>query len=148
MVHGSGQQSISANQHTDPNSNPKQRTQNQCTQPKIQLSQSRESELQAENQLQSGTSSLQEDRRMRQILIGKNTDGYIRYRAAIPIGQRQFYDRHESIDGRICPHTPRADEAISKRSWDKKIGDWKRELHMWDNFQNSKRMYNIQFANS
>ena len=135
----SRQQSMSVNQGTDRISKQKQDTQKQGTQKQGTQKQGK-NELKNGRTKEEGPNWHQKERRSKQILIGKNTDGYIRYKAAIPIDQRQFYDGHQSIGGRICPQTPRADEATTKRQWDAKTQQWRRELHMWDDFENSKCM--------
>lgn len=62
--------------------------------------------------------------RQRQIDIGKATEGYVRYRAMIPIGS--------NLQRRGDPKTPEKDQICSKRSWDGQISKWRRSLHAFD----------------
>ncbi|CEM01795.1 unnamed protein product [Vitrella brassicaformis CCMP3155] len=65
--------------------------------------------------------------RRRQIEIGKNTNGYERYRAAVPKDKR---DPTKSFS--VHPVTPSIHEEASKRGFDGRIRAWRRLLHQWD----------------
>eukprot|EP01062_Namystynia_karyoxenos_P044894 TRINITY_DN3319_c0_g1_i2.p1 TRINITY_DN3319_c0_g1~~TRINITY_DN3319_c0_g1_i2.p1 ORF type:complete len:685 (+),score=165.31 TRINITY_DN3319_c0_g1_i2:239-2293(+) len=63
--------------------------------------------------------------RNKQIHLGKLTQGYQNYRAAVPINRR---------DPSNADHvtTPRSEQICSKRSWDSQVRTWRRALHGWD----------------
>ena len=61
--------------------------------------------------------------RRKQLDLGKRTEGYQRYIAAVPRKARQ--------EG-VHPQTPQPRKACSKRSWDGQVRKWRRELHKWD----------------
>ncbi|RYG41222.1 hypothetical protein EON68_03330 [archaeon] len=61
--------------------------------------------------------------RQRQIDLGKNTLGYARYRAQVPLDSRGVRD----------PQTPNPYASdISKRHWDSMVRTWRRALHQYD----------------
>ena len=63
--------------------------------------------------------------REKQIRIGKQTLGYLTYSNVLP--------RHHSDPlNPAHPFTPRADVSCSKRSWDRRVRNWRRQLHRWD----------------
>eukprot|EP01127_Copromyxa_protea_P010661 TRINITY_DN2610_c0_g8_i1.p1 TRINITY_DN2610_c0_g8~~TRINITY_DN2610_c0_g8_i1.p1 ORF type:complete len:153 (+),score=25.67 TRINITY_DN2610_c0_g8_i1:29-460(+) len=63
--------------------------------------------------------------RQNQIEIGKNTEGYRRYIAAVPKEKRERgNDDH--------PVTPNIHRSCSKRSFDGQLRKWRRLLHKWD----------------
>lgn len=60
--------------------------------------------------------------RMRQIAIGKARPEYRRYVAEVPFHQREPAD----------PSTPNPKDRVSKRQFDRALGDWRRRLHEYD----------------
>lgn len=65
------------------------------------------------------------EQREKQVKIGKSTEGYARYLAAVPIADREEGNpRH--------PQTPRTDGASAKRAFDRTVRDWRRALHFYD----------------
>lgn len=66
------------------------------------------------------------EQRRKQIAYGKDTDGYRTYRLVIPqVGQREFHNP-------MHPMTPRPENDCSKRTFDKYLNAWRRQLHQWD----------------
>jgi len=65
---------------------------------------------------------LRMEKRTRQIVIGKSTDGYKNYIRMVP---REDRKQHH-------PTTPKESDPISKRAWDTKVRSWRRALHEWD----------------
>jgi histone RNA hairpin-binding protein len=62
--------------------------------------------------------------RMKQVQYGYNTAGYDRYLKLVPKDRRGSWKEH--------PRTPDASIAQSKRAWDGRVNQWRRELHKWD----------------
>lgn len=66
------------------------------------------------------------EQRRKQIAYGKSTCGYRHYRLVIEkIGDREFHNP-------MHPVTPRPDFNSSKRTFDKVLNTWRRQLHKWD----------------
>jgi len=61
---------------------------------------------------------------MKQVQYGYNTAGYDRYLKLVPKERRGSWKEH--------PRTPDASIAQSKRAWDGRINQWRRDLHKWD----------------
>ncbi|CAJ1434746.1 unnamed protein product, partial [Effrenium voratum] len=66
--------------------------------------------------------SRREAARMRQIAIGKARPEYRRYREEVPVEERQL--NH--------PSTPNPQDRVSKRQFDRHLGEWRRKLHEFD----------------
>ncbi|CAE7246141.1 PGIC1-A [Symbiodinium sp. CCMP2592] len=66
--------------------------------------------------------SRREAARTRQIMIGKARPEYRRYLAEVPVDQR----------GPAHPMTPNPRDRVSKRQFDRSLGDWRRKLHEFD----------------
>jgi len=60
--------------------------------------------------------------RMRQIAIGKARPEYRRYLAEVPVNLREP----------VHPSTPNPKDRVSKRQFDRALGDWRRRLHEFD----------------
>eukprot|EP00930_Biecheleria_cincta_P014851 TRINITY_DN125_c0_g2_i1.p1 TRINITY_DN125_c0_g2~~TRINITY_DN125_c0_g2_i1.p1 ORF type:complete len:516 (+),score=95.39 TRINITY_DN125_c0_g2_i1:73-1548(+) len=60
--------------------------------------------------------------RMRQIMIGKARPEYRRYIQEVPLEQRDLAQ----------PSTPNPKDRVSKRQFDRALGDWRRRLHEFD----------------
>lgn len=60
--------------------------------------------------------------RMRQIAIGKARPEYRRYIAEVPVNLREP----------VHPSTPNPKDRVSKRQFDRALGDWRRRLHEFD----------------
>ena len=70
------------------------------------------------------------EQRQKQIVLGKRTVGYQRYRGMV--------HKRDRVDGQH-PRTPNAKRQCSKRSWDGQVRKWRRELHRWDEGKNGER---------
>lgn len=68
------------------------------------------------------TWSRREGARMRQILIGKARPEYKRYVSSVPVEQRD--PTH--------PRTPDPRQRVSKRQFDRNLGEWRKKLHEFD----------------
>lgn len=64
----------------------------------------------------------QVEKRFRQLMIGKQTEGYINYVRTISKEKRCSWH----------PKTPDVEERISKRRFNGKVNVWRRKLHFWD----------------
>lgn len=62
------------------------------------------------------------EKRVIQLMIGKETDGYINYRRIVSKRDRR----------RWHPRTPDPLEEISRRRFNGKVSKWRRKLHSWD----------------
>ena len=69
--------------------------------------------------------------------------GYIKYRQAIPMEMRRFYDK--TIGGRPCPDTPRTD--LANNEWYRKAEQWKNDVSQWNTFQPRQSMSYLHFIN-
>ncbi|KAK7194540.1 Histone RNA hairpin-binding protein RNA-binding domain containing protein [Novymonas esmeraldas] len=66
------------------------------------------------------------DQRRKQIIYGKETEGYVKYNALIPRPcDREFHNPLHAI-------TPRPEYDCSKRQFDRVLNAWRRQLHQWD----------------
>lgn len=66
------------------------------------------------------------EQRRKQIQYGKGTSGYSNYCKAVPhVSMRELYNP-------MHPITPRPEYNSSKRSFDKVLNAWRRQLHLWD----------------
>ena len=73
------------------------------------------------------------EQRRKQVGLGKGTEGYLRYAAAVPRRARDPRLAHEAPAGGLPhPRTPSATQQCSKRSWDGQVRKWRRLLHAWD----------------
>ena len=70
------------------------------------------------------------EQRRKQVGLGKGTEGYLRYAAAVPRRARDPRLAHEAPAGGLPhPRTPSATQQCSKRSWDGQVRKWRRLLH-------------------
>ncbi|KAH9599435.1 Histone RNA hairpin-binding protein [Trypanosoma melophagium] len=66
--------------------------------------------------------------RQRQVQYGKETTGYSNYIRAVPSrGDREFRNP-------MHPVTPRPEYNCSKRTFDRYLNVWRRQLHLWDEY--------------
>lgn len=66
--------------------------------------------------------------RRRQVQYGKETLGYRNYLTAVPNRcDREFHNP-------MHPITPRPEYDCSKRTFDRYLNTWRRQLHLWDNY--------------
>ncbi|ORC89632.1 uncharacterized protein TM35_000111660 [Trypanosoma theileri] len=66
--------------------------------------------------------------RQRQVQYGKETVGYSNYTHAVPSrGDREFRNP-------MHPVTPRPEYNCSKRTFDRYLNIWRRQLHLWDDY--------------
>jgi len=73
------------------------------------------------------------EQRRKQVGLGKRTEGYLRYAAAVPRRARDPRLANEAPAGELPhPRTPSATQQCSKRSWDGQVRKWRRLLHAWD----------------
>lgn len=73
------------------------------------------------------------EQRRKQVDLGKRTEGYRRYAAAVPRRARQARLANEAPEGELPhPRSPNVKQLCSKRSWDGQVRKWRRLLHLWD----------------
>ncbi|KAG5502918.1 hypothetical protein JKF63_04691 [Porcisia hertigi] len=66
------------------------------------------------------------DQRRKQIIYGKETEGYLKYTTLIPQPcDREYHNPLHAI-------TPRPEHDCSKRQFDRVLNAWRRQLHQWD----------------
>ncbi|GET89289.1 hypothetical protein, conserved [Leishmania tarentolae] len=68
------------------------------------------------------------DQRRKQIIYGKETEGYLKYTSMIPRPcDREYHNPLHAI-------TPRPEYDCSKRQFDRVLNAWRRQLHQWDDY--------------
>ncbi|CAG9575204.1 conserved hypothetical protein [Leishmania major strain Friedlin] len=68
------------------------------------------------------------DQRRKQIVYGKETEGYLKYTSMIPRPcDREYHNPLHAI-------TPRPEYDCSKRQFDRVLNAWRRQLHQWDDY--------------